>query len=49
VYQSTFSPSTRWTKDYAKGKEILEYLRGVAQKYDVYKYTQFQRRITMEE
>jgi cation diffusion facilitator CzcD-associated flavoprotein CzcO len=37
VYQSTFSPRTQWTEEYAQGAEILAYWRDMAKKYDVYK------------
>ncbi|KAF2429963.1 FAD/NAD(P)-binding domain-containing protein, partial [Tothia fuscella] len=36
VYQSTFSPNTRWTEEYAQGHEIREYWQSVARKYNLY-------------
>lgn len=45
MYQSTFTPNTQWSQEYAEGKEIREYWQGVARKYDVYRYIKFNRRI----
>ncbi|KAI0907693.1 4-hydroxyacetophenone monooxygenase [Ustulina deusta] len=36
VYQSSFSPNTNWSEQFAQGAEIRDYWRGVAQKYGVY-------------
>lgn len=38
VYQSTFSPKTDWSEEYAQGAEIREYWQSVARKYGVHKY-----------
>ncbi|CAK3903048.1 FAD NAD(P)-binding domain-containing [Lecanosticta acicola] len=46
VYQSTFSPNTQWTEEYAQGSEILAYWQSVARKYDVYSITKFQTKVT---
>lgn len=35
VYQYSFEPNTRWSKLFAPGQEIFEYVKGVAQKYGV--------------
>jgi cation diffusion facilitator CzcD-associated flavoprotein CzcO len=37
VYQSTFSPNSQWSEEYAQGAEIRDYWQSVARKYDVYK------------
>jgi cation diffusion facilitator CzcD-associated flavoprotein CzcO len=46
VYQSTFSPSTQWTENYARGGEIKNYWKHLATKYDVWKYIQFNSEVT---
>ncbi|RMZ80945.1 hypothetical protein DV738_g2441, partial [Chaetothyriales sp. CBS 135597] len=46
VYQSTFSPNTQWSQQFAPGDEIRQYWAGLARKYDVYKYITFGRRVT---
>lgn len=46
VYQSTFSPNTKWSEEYAQGAEIRDYWQGVAKKYDVYKYLKLRNQIT---
>ncbi len=45
VYQSSFSPRTQWTEEYAQGAEILDYWQGIARKYDVYRYLHTERRV----
>ncbi|KAK5120787.1 hypothetical protein LTR85_005853 [Meristemomyces frigidus] len=45
VYQSTFSPNTQWSEEYAQGPEILKYWQGVAKKHDVYSKTKFQTKV----
>jgi cation diffusion facilitator CzcD-associated flavoprotein CzcO len=45
VYQSTFSPSTKWIEEYAQGHEIRKYWQSVAKKYDVYSKTRFQTKV----
>ena len=35
VYQYSFEPNTQWSKLFASGKEILNYVLGVASKYGV--------------
>ncbi|KAF2104240.1 FAD/NAD(P)-binding domain-containing protein [Rhizodiscina lignyota] len=49
VYQSTFSPNTQWTEEYAQGHEIRDYWQGVARKYDVYKYLRLNSHVTLAE
>ncbi|CZR68740.1 related to monooxigenase [Phialocephala subalpina] len=49
VYQSTFSPNTQWSEEYAQGSEILSYWKSVAEKYDVYKYLRFSQEIKKAE
>ncbi|KAI9836072.1 MAG: hypothetical protein M1819_001686 [Sarea resinae] len=49
VYQSTFSPKTQWTEEYARGEEIREYWQSVARKHNVYQYIKFRRQITKAE
>lgn len=46
VYQSTFSPNTQWTEEYAQGHEILAYWQSVARKYNVYSLTRFNTKVT---
>ena len=41
VYQFTFESNPNWSRFYAKGGEIQEYLKDVAWKYDVEKYVRF--------
>ncbi|KIW91735.1 uncharacterized protein Z519_07703 [Cladophialophora bantiana CBS 173.52] len=45
VYQSTFTPYTQWSQQFAEGHEILGYWQTQARKYDVYKYVKFARRV----
>ena len=45
VYQSTFSPKTQWTEQFAQGAEIRDYWQSVARKYDVYRHVKLGRRI----
>lgn len=41
VYQFSFEPNPRWSRMYAQGHEIYEYLQHVVKKYDVNKYIRF--------
>ncbi|KIW84309.1 hypothetical protein Z517_03559 [Fonsecaea pedrosoi CBS 271.37] len=41
VYQLSFASNPRWSRFYAGGQEIQEYLKDVAWKYDVEKYVRF--------
>ncbi|KUJ13710.1 putative monooxygenase [Mollisia scopiformis] len=42
VYQYTFEPNTQWSKFFSGGAEILEYVRGVAKKYEVREKVSFE-------
>jgi len=46
VYQSTYSPSTSWTDNYAQGSEIKTYWKSLVTKHDVEKYIQFNTVVT---
>lgn len=46
VYQSTFSPNTQWSQQFAEGAEIRDYWQGVARKYNVYQYIRFGHQVT---
>lgn len=39
--QLSFASNPRWSRYYAPGGEIFEYLKDVAHKYDVEKYVRF--------
>ncbi|KAI9730358.1 MAG: hypothetical protein M1834_005868 [Cirrosporium novae-zelandiae] len=41
AYQYTFASNPNWSRFYPPGKEIQEYLQGVARKYNVKKYIRF--------
>ena len=41
LYSFSFSPSSEWSHLFARQPEILEYLKGVAKKFDLYKNIQF--------
>lgn len=45
VYQSTFSPKTDWSDEFAHGAEIRDYWQSVAKKYNVYDYAKFNHRV----
>lgn len=42
VYQYSFAGNPNWTKFYAGGAEIQEYLKDIAWKYDVEKYVRLE-------
>lgn len=46
VYQASFAPNPNWSQFYASGGEILEYWKGIVEKYDVRKYMKLNRKIT---
>ncbi|CZR53736.1 related to monooxigenase [Phialocephala subalpina] len=46
VYQSSFSPNSQWTEEFAQGPEIRAYWQNVAVKHEVYKYIKFGSKIT---
>lgn len=41
VYQFTFASNPEWSRFYAAGGEIQNYLKDIAWKYDVEKYVRF--------
>ncbi|KAF2751300.1 flavin-binding monooxygenase-like protein [Sporormia fimetaria CBS 119925] len=41
LYSYSFEQNPDWTREYPGQEEILAYLRGVAQKYNLYKYIRF--------
>ncbi|KAJ5735284.1 uncharacterized protein N7483_000409 [Penicillium malachiteum] len=49
AYQSTFSPNTQWTEEFAQGAEIRDYWQSVAKKYNVYQYIRFQQQVQRAE
>ncbi|KEF51583.1 uncharacterized protein A1O9_12500, partial [Exophiala aquamarina CBS 119918] len=44
-YQFTFEPNTQWSKFFSGGEEILQYVRGVADKYGITNKVEFQTRV----
>ncbi|TVY58566.1 FAD-binding monooxygenase aflW [Lachnellula cervina] len=46
VYQSTYSPNTRWSEEFAQGPEIRAYWQSLASKENVYQYIKFERKVT---
>ena len=49
VYQTSFSPKTQWTEEFAQGSEILDYWQSVARKYDVYRHLHLGQRVNRVE
>jgi cation diffusion facilitator CzcD-associated flavoprotein CzcO len=49
VYQFTFANNPLWSRFYAQGSEIQNYLKDVAWKYDVEKHIQFRHRFERAE
>ncbi|EXJ95632.1 hypothetical protein A1O1_00754 [Capronia coronata CBS 617.96] len=41
LYSFSFEQNPDWTREYPGQEEILEYLMGIAQKYELYPYTRF--------
>ncbi|KAJ5457028.1 hypothetical protein N7530_012302 [Penicillium desertorum] len=41
LYSYSFEPNPSWTREYSGQEEILQYLTGVAQKYELYRYVRF--------
>lgn len=41
LYSYSFEPNPEWSKWYATGPEILEYIKHCARKYDIYKHIRF--------
>ena len=46
VYQYSFEPNTQWTKLFAPGAEILDYIQGVARKFGVDRKIKFNTKVT---
>ena len=46
VYQYTFEPNTQWSKYFAPGGEILDYVQGVARKYGIDKKVKYNAKVT---
>jgi cation diffusion facilitator CzcD-associated flavoprotein CzcO len=45
VYQYTFEPNTQWSKFFSPGSEILEYVQGVAKKFQVEDKVQYNTKV----
>lgn len=45
VYQSSFSPNTQWSEQFAQGAEIRDYWQGISKKYDVYKHLKLSHKV----
>ncbi|KAI1210378.1 FAD/NAD(P)-binding domain-containing protein [Annulohypoxylon truncatum] len=45
VYQTSFSPNTQWSEQFAQGREIRDYWQGLARKYDVYQHLQLSQKV----
>jgi cation diffusion facilitator CzcD-associated flavoprotein CzcO len=45
VYQTSFSPNTQWSEEYAQGPEILAYWKSIAAEYGVYGKIRFNSKI----
>ncbi|KAF4918388.1 FAD-binding monooxygenase moxY [Colletotrichum viniferum] len=45
-YQFTWEPNRDWTQYYSEWDEILGYFRGIAQKYELYKYIKLSHKLT---
>ncbi|KAI5287546.1 hypothetical protein KEM52_001535, partial [Ascosphaera acerosa] len=45
-YQFAWEPNPRWSQYYSPGSEIFAYFRGIAQKYDLYRYIKLNQRIS---
>jgi cation diffusion facilitator CzcD-associated flavoprotein CzcO len=45
VYQSTFSPNTQWSEQFANGSEIRDYWQRLARKYDVYSRVKLETKV----
>jgi cation diffusion facilitator CzcD-associated flavoprotein CzcO len=46
LYSFSFELNSRWSRSYSRQPEILEYIRDVAEKYDLYDHIQFDTKIT---
>ncbi|OUR97556.1 hypothetical protein A9Q81_12820 [Gammaproteobacteria bacterium 42_54_T18] len=49
VYQFSFEPNYRWSRSFAEGDEINDYLHHCAIKYDIKKHIQFNVRVSQVE
>jgi cation diffusion facilitator CzcD-associated flavoprotein CzcO len=49
AYQSTFSPNTQWSEEFAQGAEIRDYWRDFGKRHGVYQYTKFNTRVDRAE
>ena len=49
AYQSTFSPNTQWSEEFAQGAEIRDYWRDFGKRHGVYRYTKFNTRVERAE
>ena len=45
VYQYTFEPNTQWSKYFAPGAEILDYVQGVAHRYGIDKKVKYNTKV----
>ncbi|OCL01577.1 FAD/NAD(P)-binding domain-containing protein [Glonium stellatum] len=45
VYQSTFSPNTQWSEQFAAGSEIRDYWQSIAEKHNVYRHVKLGHRV----
>src|SRR5262249_39220000 len=46
LYSFSFQPHYHWSRAYGPQKDILDYQRGVAQKYDLMRHIRFNREVT---
>lgn len=49
AYQSTFSPNTQWTEEFAQGAEIRDYWQDFARKHNVYQYVRLKQSVQKAE
>ena len=45
LYSLSFAPNPNWSKRFAPGAEILEYVKGIARDHDLYSRTQFGKEV----
>jgi cation diffusion facilitator CzcD-associated flavoprotein CzcO len=48
-YQYTFEPNTQWSKFFSPGSEILDYVQGVAKKFQVDESVQYNSKVSAAE
>jgi len=46
LYSFSFEPNPNWTRAFAPQREILDYLRHCARKYDVERFIEYRSRVT---